>query len=105
AGTPEAAIAARIFAEVLLVIVLGVVELRCLADLRRDRAEPRRLQANLEALARIERGFLLRLAIAVDRGAIWRAAIVALPHSLRGVVAFPEHLQQVFIARLLRIER
>src|SRR5262249_45828348 len=36
--------------------------------------------------------------------AILRADVVALPHPLRRIVIFPEHLQQVFVPDLLRIE-
>ncbi len=40
----------------------------------------------------------------VDARPVLRADIVALPHALRGVVALPEHAQQVLVADLLGIE-
>src|SRR5687767_2024804 len=52
AGAAEAAVAARILRQVLLVIVLGVVELRRRADLRRDETKAFRFQRLLIALLR-----------------------------------------------------
>ena len=40
----------------------------------------------------------------VDRRAILRTDIVALAHSLRGIMRFPEHLQQLVVADLGGIE-
>src|SRR5438105_65485 len=52
AGTPDAAVSARVLVQVLLVIVLGEVELGRVHDLGRDLAVPRRVQRALEGVAR-----------------------------------------------------
>src|SRR5207248_6043781 len=36
--------------------------------------------------------------------AVLRADVIALAHALRGVVTFPENLEQLVVAQLLRIE-
>src|SRR6478736_5982696 len=78
AGTAEPAIAERVLGEILLVIVLGEIEFRRLG------------------------GLLLLRREGVDAGTVLRADVVALPHALRRVVAFPEHLEQRLVGNLLR---
>src|SRR5207237_7204994 len=103
-GAAEAAVAARIPGEVLLVIVLGVIEGRLGGDLRRDPTVPGLRQRLLVLLARRFGGLLLRLAGRVDRGAILRADVVPLAHPLRGIVALPEHAEQIRVRHPLRVE-
>src|SRR5581483_3847399 len=90
AGAAEPAIAARIFREILLVVVIGEIELRCREDFRRDCAVAFRFQCGLILLLRFFGGLPLRVVEGVDAGAVLRADVVSLPHTLRGVVAFPK---------------
>src|SRR5689334_17431131 len=93
AGAAEAAVAAGILGEILLVIVLGVVERRRIEDLGGDGAKT--LLAEL-ALEHGARGLGLGLLVgreSVDAGAVLRADIVALAHALRRIVVLPEHAQ------------
>src|SRR5436190_10133782 len=83
ARPPEAAVPIRIFREVLLVVVLGVVELGRGQDLGRDRAVARGGELNLEPVARQLRRAPLSLVEIVDARAVLRADVVALPHALR----------------------
>src|SRR5262245_44515783 len=103
-GTPDAAVAAGVLVEILLMIILGVVERGRVEDLGRDAPEARRRQS---ILIRRSRGFgrpLLLRRVAVDRRPVLRADIVALAHPLCGIVILPEQLQHRVIAGLLRIE-
>ena len=78
AGAAETAVAVGILRQVLLVIILGVIELRRGHDLGGDGAKPGGRQLLLE---RIARGFgrtLLRVVRIVDAGTILRADVVAL---------------------------
>src|SRR5689334_180844 len=104
AGAAETAIARRVLGEILLMIVLGEIERTRGCDLRGDRAEPLCRQRLLIGRLRFLSGLLLRVAERVDRRAILRADVVALAHALGRVVVFPEHLQQLFVSDLLRIE-
>src|SRR5436305_2226846 len=104
ARAAEAAITVRVLREVLLMVILRIIKLRCGDDLGRDLRVTGRRQLLLIHVARRFRGFALLFARVVDPRAILRADIVTLSHSLRGIVVFPEHLQQVFVPDLLRIE-
>src|SRR6266540_5519849 len=81
AGAANAAVAAGVLVEILLVIVLGVVERRRIEYLGGDASmagggEP--------ILIRLARGFsdaLLLRRVGVDRGSILGAHVVALPHA------------------------
>src|SRR5262249_39557434 len=103
-GSAEAAVAVRVLAEILLVIVLGVIELRRRADLRGDETVALLFQRLLERFLRLERRLELLLAVGVDGRAVLRAGVVALAHALRRVVSFPEFLEQGLVAHLLRVE-
>src|SRR5689334_23309354 len=94
AGAAEPAIARRILGEILLMIVLGKIEFARRRDLGGDLAEPFGCKRLLIHRPRLIGGFALRIAERVDRRAILRADVVALAHSLRRVVAFPERLQK-----------
>ena len=50
------------------------------------------------------RGVALRLGRPVDPGAVLRADVVALAHALGRVVALPEDLEHLLVARLRRVE-
>src|SRR5690606_37843519 len=90
----DAAVPARVLREILLVVVLRVVERLLAADLRRDPPEAARGELALVAVAAAHRFVAPRIVADVDRRAILRADVVALPHPLRRVVRFPEHLEQ-----------
>src|SRR6185295_9137441 len=66
ARAAEAAIAVRVLAEVLLVVVLGVVELGRRADFGRDRAVVLLVQRLLERFLRFARGLELLITICID---------------------------------------
>src|ERR1043165_3004415 len=73
AGAAEPAVAVRILRQVLLVVVLGVVELRRRKDFRRDRAVAALRQRALILVAGALRRRALRRIVEVDAGAILRA--------------------------------
>ena len=84
----------RVFIQILLVIVLGIVERFGGGDLGGDvtgivRVVHRRLEAREAGLCRLR----LFRGQRVNRRAVLGAVIVTLPHTLRRVVIFPEHLQ------------
>src|SRR5581483_2908629 len=96
----QPAVAAGILRQILLVIVLGVKELRRVADFRRDGAVSRGGKPGLIStpgdLGRVPLGPVGH----VDRGAILCADIPSLAHALRGIVRLPEHLEQILVADL-----
>src|SRR5215471_17513018 len=68
ASPADAAVAVGILRQVLLVVVLGVVELRRRQDLGGDFPEARLAQRLLVVVARPFRGGVLRLVVVVDAG-------------------------------------
>src|SRR5690349_12659504 len=103
AGAAEAAIAAGILGEVLLMIVLGEIELRRVLDLRRDGRIALGADRCLIGLPRSFGGAPLRRRRGVDSRAILRADVVTLAHALRWVMALPERLQQLLVGDFLRV--
>ncbi len=85
-------------------IGLGVEELGCRRDLGRDLRLAGGAERGLIGIARGQRRSMLRLGGRVDRRAVCRADIVALAHALRGIVIFPEDLQEPRIGDLVRVE-
>src|SRR5688572_26336322 len=75
AGAAEAAVTAGILGEVLLVIVLGVVELRRGAELGGDRPVALCLQGFLVDFLRTGCRLRLRITICIDGGAVLRAGV------------------------------
>src|SRR5215207_5025797 len=104
AGAADPAVAVGVLRKVLLVVVLGKVELGRRQNLGRDRTVTGLGERLLVLAARPFRRLPLRLVVVVNAGAVLRADVVALPHALRRVVALPEHLQQVLVGHLLRVE-
>src|SRR6266540_1420805 len=104
ASPAEAAVAVRVLAEVLLVVVLGVEELGGLADLGGDLASAGAAQDVLVRVARGPGALALQLAVRVDRAAVLRADVVALAHALGGIVALPECLQDLLVGHDRRVE-
>src|SRR5438128_2531461 len=104
ARAAKAAIAVGILGEVLLVIILRVIELGRGKNFRRDRTVAGLRQERLIRVARALGRVPLCRVVVVDAGAILRARVVALPHALGRVVAFPEHFQQILVPNHLRIE-
>src|SRR5262245_34569757 len=104
AGSADPAVAPGILGEVLLVVVLGVVERRGIADLGRDLAVAGLGQRLLKRRARAPGGLLLRVPVTVDRGSILRADIVSLAHALGRVVVLPEDPEKILVADLRGIE-
>src|SRR3984885_412695 len=98
------AIAARILPQVLLVIVLGVVERRRLADFGGDLAVARLIQRLLIGNPRLLRSLQLAIVGGVDCGAVLSPDVVALAHPLGGIVRLPEHAQQLLITDALWVE-
>src|SRR5688572_2098978 len=104
AGATVAAVSHRILRQVLLMITLGVVELRGVEDLGGDAAVPGGAQHALVGVAgRLGEPPLLGR-VHIDAGTVLRADVVALPHALGGVVALPENLQEALVRDGLRIE-
>src|SRR5688572_32764613 len=104
AGAAQPAVAAGILGEVLLVVFLGIVELRRRTDLGRDRAEAGLAERLLKLGLRGERRLHLRITIGVDRRAVLRARVVALTHALRGIVRLPEALEELVVRDDCRIK-
>src|SRR5438874_10356130 len=101
AGSAEPAIPVRILGQILLMVLLGVIELRRLDDLGRDRSVPGGCQLRLVRVARRLGRAPLIVVVAVDPRSILRADVVALPHALRRIVAFPKRFQQILVSNLL----
>src|SRR5690606_31427525 len=91
-GAPDPAVAVGVLGQILLVIVLGVIKRRRLAELGGDVPVAGRVQGRLIGLPGRARGLGLLGRVGVDRRAILSADVVALPHALGGIVALPEHL-------------
>jgi murein DD-endopeptidase MepM/ murein hydrolase activator NlpD len=100
----EPAVPVGVLREVLLVVVLGVVEVGRVEDLGRDVAVPRLAEGALVGRTRTLGRRLLRLAEHIDARAVLRADVVALAHPFGGVVALPEHLEQLLVGDASRIE-
>src|SRR5690606_33990340 len=94
AGPAEAAIAAGVLRQVLLVVVLGEVEGRAVDDLGRDR--PEALRGERLAVGRLRRlgGGALGGVADIDAGAVLGADVVPLPHALGRVMGLEERLEQ-----------
>src|SRR4030095_1709256 len=93
AGAAETTVTVGILGEVLLVVLLGVVELRRRQHFGGDLTVADGCQPLLIRVARSLRGVLLFVVVIVDAGAVLRADVVALPHTLRRIVILPAHLQ------------
>src|SRR5262245_6675192 len=104
AGAAVAAVTPRVFREILLVIVLGVVELGSLANLRGDGPVTRRRERPLVRVARGLGETALLGRHAVDRRPVLRADVIALAHALGGIVALPEGLEQGVVGHQTRLE-
>src|SRR5580704_294269 len=97
AGAAKSAITVRILRQVLLVIVLGEIERRRIADLGGDRPHPLGFERlGIGGLRGLRRGALLRREY-VDAGTVLRADVVALTHALGRIVAFPKRLEQFLV--------
>src|SRR5215469_5810478 len=96
----QPAVAIGILREILLVIILGVKELRRVADFRGDGAVSRGGELRLISVPRGLGSVPLRLVSHVDRGAILRTDVAPLPHPLRGIVRLPERLEQILVSNL-----
>src|SRR5579863_4356100 len=103
AGAAEAAITVRVLRQILLVIVLGEIKRRRLADFGGDRAQA--LGGECLGITRTRSLSLrkLRRRKRINAGAVLRADVVALSHALRRIVTFPESLEQPLVGDFLRI--
>src|ERR1051326_3261571 len=104
AGAGESAIAHRVLGEILLMIVLGEIERRRVADLGGDLAVALRPQRLGVGGFRGLTGRALRGIEGVDARAILRADVVALAHALGRVVVLPERLEQPLVGDSARVE-
>src|SRR5438128_1157786 len=95
AGATQTAVPVGVPGQVLLVVVLGVVEGRRGRDLGGDLAVAGTGENRLVGLARGLGRIGLVLRDRVDGGAVLRARVVSLSHSLGRVVALPEDPQQL----------
>jgi len=98
------AVAVRNLVQVLLVVVLGEVELAGRDDLGGDVAVAGFAQLLAELGGRLLGGRLLLRTVVEDRRTVLGADVVALAHALGRVVRLPEHLDQLGVGDLLRIE-
>ena len=98
------AIAIGVFAQILLVVILGVIKCRRVDNLCRDVAISGGAQFVLEHIAAFFGRRFLRRIHTVNAGAILRADIVALSHALRRVVVFPKNLQNFVNGNQLRVK-
>src|SRR6516162_6379473 len=104
AGAVVGAVAVRDLVQVLLVVVLGEVELAGRDDLGRDLTVAV-LGELLAVLGRgLLRGLALLLVLVEDRGPVLGTDVVPLAHALRGVMRLPEHLEQLRVGDLARVE-
>src|SRR4051812_11573062 len=94
AGPAQPAISARIFGEILLMIILGEIEFRRVDDLGADGGIALGTQRLVICFLRRLGGYALGRRGGVDAGAILRTDVIALPHALGRVMAFPKSLQQ-----------
>src|SRR4029450_8232588 len=92
AGAAETTVAVRVLREILLVVILGVIELRSRGDFRGNRPVAGLRQRALILVARAFCRGALRVTVVIDAGPILRSDVVSLTHPLRGIVALPEHL-------------
>ena len=76
--------------QVLLMIILGKIKGRRGQDFGGDFAMPCRCQLRLIGIKALGGSGMLRLAVVVDTRPVLRAHIIALPHSLRWIVALPK---------------
>src|SRR4051812_11543171 len=104
AGAADAAIAVRVLRQILLVIVLGVVELRRGKDLGRNRAVSGPRELLLVRVARLLGDLALRVIVVIDSRSILRAYVVPLTHPLSRVVPLPERLHEIRVRHLAGIE-
>src|SRR5690606_11926689 len=100
ARSTDPAVAVGVLDQVLLVIVLGVIKGRGVADLGGDLTIASLAQRLFVGLLGRARGLGLLGRVGVDGRAILRADVVALAHALGGIVALPEHLEQILVAYL-----
>src|SRR5580698_10448616 len=103
AGATEAAIAVRILRQILLMIILGEIERRRIADFRSDRPHSFGRKRLGIAFARRFGSGALRRRKHVDTGTVLGADVIALPHALRRVVTFPKSFEQLFVGDFLRV--
>src|SRR5713226_7265937 len=82
AGPAKAAVSVRIFRQVLLVVVLGVVERGRGQHFRRDRAEACSRQPLLIGRARSFRSLALSLVDVIEARSILRPDVIPLAHAL-----------------------
>src|SRR6185312_14003305 len=82
----QPAITIRILRKILLVIILGIIELRRVLNFRRDRAHPAGGESFLVGALGVLGGLALLGVGDVDSRAVLRADVVLLSHALRGIV-------------------
>src|SRR6185437_7335237 len=99
-ATAQSAVPIGILRQILLVILLGVIELRRVADFRGNGAVPGGAESGLIRTPRDLGGVPLCLVGHVYRRAVLRTDIASLAHPLRGVMRLPKCLEQVLIPDL-----
>ncbi len=103
-GPADSAITIGVFRQILLVVVLGEIERLSIGDFRRDLSVSRTSELRLVLGARCQRARTLTRVEHLDDAAVLRSDVVALTHSLGGIVVLPERREQLVVWNDIRIE-
>src|SRR3569623_964745 len=95
AGAAQAAVAAGVLGEILLMVVLGIIEGRRRDDFGGDTAATGLLQSVLIGGERSLRRLHLLAVVRVYAGTVLSTDIIALAHALSRIVRLPEQCQQI----------
>jgi hypothetical protein len=99
ANAADTAVAVRVFVQILLMIVLGIIKRRGRGDFGGHMAGVMGIGHRLlESRQAVARGGVLLRGQRIEGRAVLGAVIVALAHALGRIVIFPENLEQLFIA-------
>ena len=90
--------------QILLMIILGKIKGRRGQHFGGDFAMTCRCQLRLVGIKTLGGGGMLRLAVVVDTRPVLRAHIIALPHSLSGVMVFPKRFEKRGVSQYRRIK-
>ena len=90
--------------QVLLMIIICKIKDRRGQDFGGDFAMPCRCQLRLVGIKALGGSGMLCLAVVVDTRPVLRAHIIALPHSLSGVMVFPKRFEKRAVSQYRRVK-